>query len=83
MTSKPFNLSPLEKLLHEEDPLEIAQYLDDVMLTLVQHSDNEGYVEGLGHRYYILRVLRDAISACVATSAHKYPSVKPGGYGNP
>ncbi len=28
------NIQPLEKLLREEDPLEFARYLDDVMLTL-------------------------------------------------
>ncbi len=58
------NLQPFEKLLNDEDPLEIVWYLDEVMLTLVQHSGNEGYLPELGHWYYILRLLRDAFYAC-------------------
>ena len=82
MTNQNPNLQPLEKLLREEAPLEIARYLDDVMLTLVQQSDNDGHLEGLGHRYYILRTLRNAFSACTEAPADKTATMKPGDYGN-
>lgn len=77
-----YNLTPLEELLHEEDPLEIARYLDDMMLVLVQHSDNDGYLPELSHRYYILRVLRNVFSACTESPADKTKTTRSTGDGN-
>lgn len=67
-----FNLQPLEKLLTEEDPLEIARYLDDTLSFLVQLNEYEGFITGIAHHYQMLRALRDAI----------LKSVNERGYGN-
>ena len=55
-----YNTQPLEDLLDKEDPLEISRYLDETLSILVQFSENEGHLVGLGHRYYLLRELRNA-----------------------
>ena len=55
-----YNHYPLLKLLNQEDPLEIARYLDDLLSFMVELNEYEGRVEGLGHRYQLIRTLRDA-----------------------
>ena len=55
-----YNLYPLLDLLSREDPQEITRYLDDTLNVLVQHSEQEGQLVGLGHRYYLIREVRNA-----------------------
>ena len=53
-------LTALQDLISCEDPIEIGHYIDDAMSYMVQFSDNEGYVTGMGHRYILLREVRNA-----------------------
>lgn len=65
-----YNLYPLLELLHREDPLEITRYLDEMLNILVQFSENEGHLNGLGHRYYLLRELRNAFLKTAKDQCH-------------
>ena len=56
-----YNLYPLLNLLSQEDPLEIARYLDDLLSFMVELNEYEGRIEGLGHRYQLIRALRIAL----------------------
>lgn len=73
MTDPRYNLSVLQDLLTDEDPLEIAHHLDDVLYVLVAHSEYEGHLSELGHRYYLIRALRNTFLQIA----------NPGCYGNP
>ncbi|MEM6738153.1 MAG: hypothetical protein AAF620_19005 [Bacteroidota bacterium] len=65
-----YNLYPLLKLLSHEDPLEIARYLDDLLSFMVELNEYEGRIEGLGHRYQLIRTLRDAFIATTKDCLH-------------
>ena len=56
------NLHPLEKLLIEEDPLEVTRHLDDMLSILVQYNESQGHLADLGDRYHMIRILRNAFS---------------------
>ena len=56
------NLQPLEHLLRDEDPLEIARLLDEVLFEMVSYNESMGYPNGLGYRYHLVRLLRNAFS---------------------
>ena len=73
-----YNLYPLLDLLSREDPLEITRYLDDMLSILVQFSEHEGHLTGLGHRYYLIREIRNAFSA----TANEYKATKGNCNGN-
>lgn len=55
-----YNLYPLLDLITREDPLEISRHLDDALSYMVQFSEHEGHLLGLGYRYILLRAVRDA-----------------------
>ncbi|GAA0893815.1 hypothetical protein GCM10009122_34950 [Fulvivirga kasyanovii] len=56
------NLQPLEHLLRDEDPLEIASLLDEILYEMVSYSESQGNAGGLGYRYHLVRLLRNAFS---------------------
>lgn len=56
-----YNLIPFQRLLTREDPLELIDQLDEILFFLVQFSEQEGKLDALGHRYYLLRSLRNTI----------------------
>lgn len=68
-----YNLYPLLNLLSQEDPLEIARYLDDLLSFMVELNEYEGRIEGLGHRYQLIRMLRDAFIATAKGCTHGNP----------
>ncbi len=81
MPSKSFCLQPLEKLLDEEDPLEIAWLLDELMLILVHYGELSGqrYIH-LSDYYHLAREVRNAFFACGEITLPK--ATKSKGYGN-
>ncbi|MBL6447637.1 hypothetical protein JMN32_15065 [Fulvivirga sp. 29W222] len=54
------HLQTLVHLLRDEDPLEIASVLDEILYEMVNYSDSQGSSEGLGYRYHLVRQLRNA-----------------------
>lgn len=56
---KIYDLASLETLLSEENPQQIAYFLDDLMFFLVQFSDAHN-VANLSDKCHTLRLLRDS-----------------------
>ncbi|NQZ75666.1 MAG: hypothetical protein HRT61_06075 [Ekhidna sp.] len=57
----PYDLTPIQEYLRNEPPLEIAQALDEAMYDIILNAEQVGTTEGISHRYYTLRQLRDII----------------------
>jgi len=55
------NLAPLQRLLLEKSPKQIAEYLDESMCFLVMLNEYEGLLVGTSHHYQMLRALRDTL----------------------
>lgn len=54
-----YNPQPILDLLGEEDPLEIANCLDEMLNIMVQYHEHECSKDNLANRYHMLQLLRN------------------------
>ena len=56
-----YDLTPFQQYLQTERPNELVQALDEAMYDIILNAEQVGTTEGISHRYYTLRQLRDII----------------------